>query len=399
MIPTDPDEFLAAVPLIAEFEGVAELDRYRPLPQGWVLAIADIIDSTEAIRGGHYKAVNMAGAAVITCVLNALGRHDLPFVFGGDGGLVALPGEGAGAARAALARLASWAREELGLEMRVALVPVAEIRGAGLDVRVARFQASDQVTYAMFAGGGGAWAEAQMKAGRFLVPPAPAGSRPDLTGLSCRWGEIGARRGLILSMIVLPPEDGADAAFATLLAEIIALAGTEEREGHPVPPGGPPLRFSLAGIAVERRVRRGILQRLMTSLSAGAASILIILLHVSGRPLGRFDARRYARDVSLNTDFRKFDDGLKMTLDIDPERLSRIEARLEAAARAGQCRYGLHRQEAALMTCVVPTPLSRDHMHFVDGAAGGYAAAARRLKDGAGAGAGAGAEVEAGREA
>lgn len=32
------------------------------------------------------------------------------------------------------------------------------------------------------------------------------------------------------------------------------------------------------------------------------------------------------------------------------------------------------------MTCIVPSPLSRDHMHFVDGADGGYAAAASRLK-------------------
>ena len=54
---------------------------------------------------------------------------------------------------------------------------------------------------------------------------------------------------------------------------------------------------------------------------------------------------------------------------------------LDAEARAaGVCRYGLHRQNSALMTCVVPTPLSRDHVHFIDGAAGGYAIAAAKLK-------------------
>jgi len=30
------------------------------------------------------------------------------------------------------------------------------------------------------------------------------------------------------------------------------------------------------------------------------------------------------------------------------------------------------------MTCIVPTPMARDHMHFVAGGAGGYAAAAKR---------------------
>ena len=69
-----------------------------------------------------------------------------------------------------------------------------------------------------------------------------------------------------------------------------------------------------------------------------------------------------------------------MTIDVDAESLRKIEARLEEAAIAGICRYGLHRQDAALMTCIVLTPLSRDHMHFVDGAAGGYALAATRMK-------------------
>ncbi len=32
------------------------------------------------------------------------------------------------------------------------------------------------------------------------------------------------------------------------------------------------------------------------------------------------------------------------------------------------------------MTCFVPSPTRSDHVHFVDGAAGGYAAAARAVK-------------------
>ncbi len=43
-------------------------------------------------------------------------------------------------------------------------------------------------------------------------------------------------------------------------------------------------------------------------------------------------------------------------------------------------RYGLHRQEAAVVTCITPSPLRADHLHFVDGAGGGYARAAQNLK-------------------
>ena len=32
------------------------------------------------------------------------------------------------------------------------------------------------------------------------------------------------------------------------------------------------------------------------------------------------------------------------------------------------------------MTCIVASPMERDHIHFIDGAAGGYAMAAANLK-------------------
>src|SRR5206468_8330845 len=100
-----------------------------------------------------------------------------------------------------LAATATWVREDLDLGMRVALVPVSAIRAQGLDVRVARFGPSANMSYAMFSGGGLAWADAAMKRGEFAVAEAPAGTQPDLSGLSCRFVEIPASRGLILSVL------------------------------------------------------------------------------------------------------------------------------------------------------------------------------------------------------
>ena len=105
-----------------------------------------------------------------------------------------------------------------------------------------------------------------------------------------------------------------------------------------------------------------------------------LVLYRTNRGVGDFNARRYARDVVANSDFRKYDDGLKMTIDIDDAGAARIEARLAAAAAEGICRYGLHRQSQALVTCIVPSIMTRDHVHFVDGAEGGYNQAARRMK-------------------
>jgi hypothetical protein len=67
-----------------------------------------------------------------------------------------------------------------------------------------------------------------------------------------------------------------------------------------------------------------------------------------------------------------------MIIDCTPQLADRIERRLATAA--GTVRYGTFRQDAAMMTCFTPSPLRSDHVHFVDGARGGYAAAATALK-------------------
>ncbi|MEP6840018.1 MAG: DUF3095 family protein, partial [Bradyrhizobium sp.] len=50
------------------------------------------------------------------------------------------------------------------------------------------------------------------------------------------------------------------------------------------------------------------------------------------------------------------------------------------AASSRVVRYGLHRQDAAMMTCFTPSVMRSDHVHFIDGARGGYASAATALK-------------------
>jgi hypothetical protein len=232
-------EFLSRLPRFAEFDAVTDFSNYMPLPEGWALAMADIVDSTGAIASGKYKSVNMSGAAVITAVLNALKQLDLPFAFGGDGAFIAVPPTGIEPAREALSRVRTWVEREFNLDMRAAIVPVKDIRKTGLDVRVAYFQASSEISYAMFAGDGDRWAEDEMKKGTFGIEKAPAGNEPDLVGLSCRWNPVTSRNGQIVSIIAVPGDRGYDEPFRTLVSDILSLVGEDDRAGHPIPPDGP----------------------------------------------------------------------------------------------------------------------------------------------------------------
>jgi hypothetical protein len=378
MIDPTGEQFLDSLSSFDRFAGVADAANYQPLPDGWWLATADIVGSTKAIAAGRYKAVNMAGASVISAILNTLGRRNIPFVFGGDGALVAVPDRDVEKTRTALAAVQTWAAEELQLSLRAALVPMSDIRKHGHDVRVARFQAAPEAVYAMISGGGASWAEREMKAGRYAIQPAPPGTHPDLTGLSCRWNPIAARNGEMVSIIVLPEDDADPAAFSGLVSRILAVL-EQDRGGHPLAAEGPTFTWPPAGYEYEARAwRRGpLFLRRIGTMAAGFISWAVLR---AGRKIGSFDPKVYIQDTVSNSDFRKFDDGLKLTVDIDAGRRARIEDMLGEASREGLCRFGIHCQSSALMTCLVPSPRTRDHLHFIDGAAGGYAVAAANMK-------------------
>ncbi len=377
----NPDPFLASLPVLRAFADVADPRAYRPLPADWSIGIADVVHSTEAIAAGRYKTVNMAGAAAIAAVSNALGQAAFPFAFGGDGASFAVPPAWLDAARDALAATATLVSEEFDLDLRVAIVPVAAIREAGFDVTLARFAASPDLHYTMFSGGGLAWAEARMKAGSFALPAAPPGTRPDLTGLTCRFDEAPSRRGTILSVIARPADGRGGAAFAALVGDILAMAEGSPDMARPISGSGPPLAWPSRGLDLEARFSRpaGASAR-WHRFKLAVRSAVAVLLFRFRVPIGRFDPGRYLAELVANTDWRKYDDGLRLTLDLDPALADAIEARLARAEREGIARSGTHRQAASLITCITPSVHRSDHIHFVDGAAGGYAAAAASLK-------------------
>lgn len=377
--PDGTDIFYGRIPVFRGFDRLMDPVLYTPLPDDWSVGVADIVESTKAIANQRYKAVNMAGAAVIAAVTNALDGREFPFVFGGDGASFAVSPGDLDRAREALAATAAWVREDLDLAMRVALVPVREIRARGLDVRVARFGPSPNLSYAMFSGGGLGWADAAMKRGEFAVAPAEPGVQPDLSGLSCRFEEIPATRGLILSVLVVPAKGADPLAFRKVIEDIIRLVEKSPDAGRPVPSEGPPLRWPPAGLEYEARAARGgsLLKRRTVVLAFTLWAYLVLRL---GIKVGNFVPKNYIRQVVENSDFRKYDDGLRMILDCTIELERALTQRLEDAASSRIAHYGLHRQDAAMMTCFAPSVMRSDHVHFIDGARGGYASAATAMK-------------------
>jgi hypothetical protein len=185
---------------------------------------------------------------------------------------------------------------------------------------------------------------------------------------------------VMLSLLVAPVTNG-DAAFRKLIEELLVELEHSPEVTRPVPAGAPGVSWPPPGLDLEARAsgKAGdglFLRRVKVTLSTLIAYIVVRF----GIRLGGFDPAVYRRVVVENSDFRKYDDHLRMTLDCTPALADRIERRLEQAEAAKVARFGIHRQPAAIMTCIVPSVAENNHVHFVDGAAGGYALAARRLK-------------------
>src|SRR4030081_3252046 len=109
--------------------------------------------------------------------------------------------------------------------------------------------------------------------------------------------------------------------------------------------GAPPLRWPPAGVEFEARAARsGPLSKRRAFVLARTLFYYVVMRF--GISVGGFVPKTYVQQVVENSDFRKYDDGLRMILDCTPELEAALTQRLAQAASAGVARYGLHRQGA-----------------------------------------------------
>ena len=107
--------------------------------------------------------------------------------------------------------------------------------------------------------------------------------------------------------------------------------------------------------------------------------LLVFVLFAYRGSIGGFDSVKYVKSIATNSDFQKFDDVLRMILDCSPAEREEILKVLDSERAKGRVAYGVHIASSALMTCMVFN--LEDHIHFIDGSGGGYALAARQLKE------------------
>jgi len=381
------EQFYSDLPALDQFVDTTNIANFVSVPSDWIVVITDIVGSTQAIESGRYKDVNLLGASSIAVVLNQTAGIEIPYVFGGDGASILIPPTLVDRVKATLRTLQQLAQAEFQFTLRVGIVPIGVIIKAGYDVKIAKLKISPHYNQAMFAGGGLNYATDLIKATATAslyqlndAEPAPA----DLTGLECRWQSIPSKHGETVSLMVLatthqPVQD--HVTYREVVEKIYAIYGRDE-EFHPVSRDRLKLALNSKSLLSEMKIRAGTgdwLKRWLYLSQIQLENILGLIFMGLKLKIGKMNWGFYKALVTTTSDYKKFDDMLRMIISGTTEQRQQLTQYLEDRLKQGELVYGIHTATSALMTCLV---FERNgcQVHFIDGAEGGYAVAAKSLK-------------------
>lgn len=367
-------------------EGVIDNGHYAPIPEDWLIAVADVVNSTGAVKAGRYHEVNYLGAAVIVAAGNAAPELSLASVFGGDGATLVIPPEAKSRVGAALLATRRWGKSAFDLDLRVGIVSMSELKRRGAWLLAAKMEFSPGNDMAMFRGNALEIADELVKkgdAGRsFELRESDEGEkRPNLDTLSCRWEPLAPESGHMLCLIVSALADtveASDAVYRDVLEEINAAVALEAGASSPIKLSNLRFRFPSWGIVREAKSRPG--SWLLNLVPVVAFHLFIFLTDRFHIQVGEYDPRRYRNEMTVNADFRKLKGNLCLVIDCGEDEIAAIERYLESQHEARRLVYGIHRASHAIITCVVPSASENEHVHFIDGGEGGLWCAAEAMK-------------------
>ena len=181
--------------------------------------------------------------------------------------------------------------------------------------------------------------------------------------------------------IIIEAGEHAEAEFPAKAARLLELAGMAlPNAGSPMPKDGPPIAWPPKDLELEARAMPDPRSLARRKISVYLSTLFAWFLFKTGLSVAGFNPKRYKEFTSLNTDYRKFQDGLRITVSLGEARLKKLSEFLEDEREAKNLRYGLCVQDSAILTCYVPSVTSDAHFHFLDGAGGGYAQAAENMR-------------------
>jgi hypothetical protein len=385
---TNSDSFYENLNSFNNFSGFSHVSNYQQLPPDWLVIITDIKGSTEAIAAGHYKSVNATGAASIVAVLNSIKPLAIPYAFGGDGATFCIPGSKKQAVESALMTTKVMAQTHFDLDLRVGIVPMSTLAKESRQVLVGKYQPSEYFQQAMFSGDGLSYAEMLVKdtnsENRYLLADSVTPGDCCFDGFECRWNEIPSPSEESISILVQAIDDdetNKSKTYDSVFQKILEIYGHESTH-HPLREESLKLSLSPAKLSVEARIRtadKPFWTRWLYILKIVFLDIVGSYMMKNQLTTESVEWGKYKTMLISNTDFRKFDELLRMVISGTRAQQAELREYLQKLHQQKKIVYGIHASPKALVTCLV-SHHQNEHIHFLDGTKGGYAMAAVELK-------------------
>ncbi|MEO8112128.1 MAG: DUF3095 domain-containing protein [Ginsengibacter sp.] len=347
------------------------------IPGNWHVVITDVKNSTEAISQGFHETINLVATGSIVAVLNIAYKNELtvPFFFGGDGATFIIPPTMLDSAIHALILHRENIKENFTLDLRVGHVPVTEIYEHGHALDISKLKTSEMFAIPVLLGSGLMYAEKKIKGPDYIFSAAQAShDELDLSGMQCRWDKIKPPKNdyEIISLLVISRENVKQSlAFKKVMDELDAIFGNAKKR-TPISTGKLKLKATLAKIGLEMKTRMG------------GYKPFYLLANWAKTLLGYFYFKTKKGKVYLNnlvdmSDTLVIDGKINTVISGTTRQRKLLEEALNKLERNGEIVYGMHISTESVMSCYVRN-MNDGHIHFVDGAEGGYTKAAAIIK-------------------
>jgi hypothetical protein len=380
MAVTSNDLFYSRLPVneIPLGELLMEEHLFYKFPENWHVIITDVEGSSAAVNSGMHENVNLVATGSMVAVLNITYKAGItvPAFFGGDGATFIIPSTLLNSILSALRKHQQNTLNSFKLKLRAGHVPLTEIYSKGHQLAVSKLSKSRLFNIPVVLGDGLAYAEKIIKGESFHLLADITNNREDLdlSGMQCRWDTVKPpqNNNEVVSLLVQSTGINSQAAvFKKVIDTLDEIYGVQEKR-KPISVPALRLKGTIRKLALEMRTRFGKYQPFYL------AKIFMTSLFAPYY----FNTKRgknYLNQLVEMSDTLILDGKINTVISGSIEQRQNLLAVLDDLEKEGSLIYGYYVSEESVLSCYVRS-LDESHIHFVDGAKGGYTQAAGMLK-------------------
>lgn len=355
---------------------------FHDVPADWYIIISDVKNSTAAVGAGKHNDVNLVAAGSLIAGLNIAREHniEIPFFFGGDGGTLLVPGEILNDVLAALKVHNFNSLENFKLEMHVGSISVKVVLDEGRVLKIAKSSSGPGFNKAVVLGDGLQYAERLIKEATGTEETDVEDTLLNLDGLECRWDRV--KPPTEENEIVCYLVEGADPlkqaeVYRDVLIKIEEIYGNIAMR-NPLSLHRLKLLLSFDKIKKEMMARYGKWKANYFT-STFLKTFVGKLYFRYNWKINKLRGKEYLNQVIQNADTLIIDGRINTIITGKMDKRILFLNYLKDQELRGRLIFGHQISKESVMTCYIENRNDK-HIHFVDGADGGYTEAAKEFK-------------------